>query len=71
MTVPSPPPPPIDANTMQSILLRYVRSHGVIAWASGSHHIGALDAATYDGRLRHRVVILPATAAIIRAWLGY
>ena len=64
----------IDAlwdSKVQCVLVRYMTQHGVIAWASGSHHIGALDAATYAGRLRHNVVILPATAAIVRAWLGY
>ena len=63
--------PVIDGDTMQSVLIRYMKQHGVIAWRSGSRYIGALDAATYDGRLRHRVVILPANCGVIRAWLGY
>ena len=63
--------PYIAPDTMQSILVRRMTQHGVIAWASGSRHIGALDAATYEGRLRHHVVILPANSTIVRAWLGY
>lgn len=52
-------------------LLRFIRAHGCQAEVGSNGRIRALEQFTQHGAAHCRIVLIPATAGAVRAWLGY